>query len=221
MSQLDWIIPVGCLAVVAAAAAMRRRHEATASRLLAGQRGWEVSSRRERVWRDMLRDVSLLRIGHSRRLGTAFRTRRGFHVLSYTCETGFEHRRETHQWRVAAREIEHGCGRAAVTAEAWLLATTASPVAHRIPLDGGGERSPSNGTLTAVAENFEEWSGRLSGDLGAWFLSQPADRSWEILPGLIVGYEPGPFDDKAMEALATDAAQLLSHLARPSSAKAG
>jgi len=176
--QMDWIIPAGCMAVVAASIATRRRSEMIESRSLAGRHGWEVSPRRASHWQGLLRDVSLMQIGHSRRLGTAFRTQQGFCVLPYVCETGFEHRRETHRWRVIVREIEHGCGRAAVTGEDWLLATTASPVAHRIALGGSAEPSASNGKLTAVAEDLEEWNARLSGELEAWFLSQPTTRSW-------------------------------------------
>ncbi len=211
---MDWVIPVGCMAVVAASVTMRRRQERVESRSLAKQHGWEVSPRRASAWQDLLRDVSLRRIGHTRRLGTAFRTEQGFCVMPYVCETGFEHRRETHRWRLIVQEIEHPCGRAAVTGKDWLLATTASPVAHRIPLGATAESSASIGTLTAVAEDFEEWDARLRGKLEAWFLSQPADRSWEILPGLIVGYEPGPLEAEAMEALAEDAAHLLSHLTK-------
>ncbi len=208
------MIPVGFMAVVAASVSLRRRREAIESRTLAKQHGWQVSPRRASSWQVLLRDVSLMRIGHSRRLGTAFRTDRGFCVIPYVCETGFEHRRETHRWRMIVREIDHDYGRAAVTGKDWLLATTASPVAHRIPLGDRAEASASSGALMAVAEDAEEWTARLNGELQAWFQSQPADRSWEILPGLIVGYEPGPLEGEAMEALAEDAVQLVSHLAK-------
>ena len=224
------IIAGGGLAALAAGALMLRRHREDAGRLaLAARHGWEPSIRPQDHLLAHLRSVALLQIGHSRRIPEAFRTDQPTCIFPYVFETGFEERRRSHHWLLAASETTHSLSRATITRYDWLIATASGPATRVITLDAptvgvsgsgnAGERSrvqadsnthnqnadvptdspPDLGIkLVAIVEDEEAWRRRLVSDLARWFIDQPPSRSWEILPGLVVGYEPGRPEEKAM-----------------------
>lgn len=202
------IIAGGGLVTVLAAALTLRRHRATSLlKSLAGRRGWTMVSRGAKDWLRYLGGVALMQLGHSRRLGPMFQAADNLWLFSYIFETGFEHRRDTHTWRLVVCEIEHGYGRATVTRQDWLIAAGSSPGTHNISLNHqpGHERPPG---LQAVVEDPEAWSEHYSDELRQWFGSQPEERSWEFLPGLIVGYEPGGLQETELVSLEDSARKL-------------
>lgn len=195
---------------------MSRRGDDSESRsVLLGVPSRRVSgSRFEEDLLGRLSHLALTQIGHSRRIAEPLFRRGQSLAFSYVCETGFEHRRQSHHWLVVVREAEHECSRATITALDWLVAAAWAPAYReiRLPLraDGGG----ADGRLTAVVEDDEEWGRRLGGGLGEWLDRQPAERSWEIVPGLLVGYQAGRRGDEAilqLEAAADELATLLAN----------
>ncbi|MFQ5411129.1 MAG: hypothetical protein ACE5EC_02490 [Phycisphaerae bacterium] len=215
----------GLLVLTMGAIALRRQRERAARSALAARHGWTIPPYGRLSWSDRLGEVGPCRIGHGRRLGTVFRTRDGIWLFSYVCDTGFEHRRGRHAWRLAVCERSHGCGRASMTRDDWFIAMMTTPDSHTLSLAGdeASERRSNgrgvegqvewhpNGPV-ALVEDREEWRARLDAGLGAWFRAQPRKRSWQVLPGLIVGFEPGPFLEDCMEALAEATRQLAEGL---------
>lgn len=181
---------------------------------MAARHGWKMPPRTRDTWTERLAGIGPFRIGHDRRLSAVYRTRHGVWLFPYACDTGFEHRRGHHVWRLAVYEIAHPYGHAIVTCEDWLIAMLTTPVSHEIEIADGEtvERNP-NGPV-ALVEDREAWWSRLHGDLGAWFNAQPAMRSWQTLPGLVVGFEPGPFLENDMDSLADATRELADRLAK-------
>lgn len=207
---------------MAAAAMTLRRHREDASRLaLARRNGWEYAARPSDQLVARLRALAIMQIGHSRVMPESFRMKDRTSVSPYVFETGFDERRRTHHWLVASSEVLHACSRAAITHYDWLLATAACPACRLLRLDGASPtparasdvaESLRSNALTAIVFDEEEWRRRLVGDLAGWLLDQPPTRCWEILPGLVVGYEPGRPDEKAiveLEAATRALARLL------------
>lgn len=197
----------GLVVLTAGAIALRRQRDRATRRALAARHGWTMPPRTREAWAHRLVQAGPMRIGHSRRLGTPFRTQQGVWLFSFQCDTGFEHRRARHRWRMAACEAEHPLARATITREDWLLAMMSTPVRHALPI--GTDGSPP----MALVEDPEAWARILEDGLAAWFEAQPAARSWEFLPGLIVGYEPGPFLGEELEDLAGSARWLADRCA--------
>ncbi len=142
-----------------------------------------------RTWQVRLRDVLLVRIGHSRRFAAEMRLDDGLRLVSYSFETGFDAGRFSHSWRLVVAETSDDPGRAVVTRQPWLAAMAQGSMRREIrPAEP--ETAAGEDALIAVVEDEDAWRARLEGELGRWFVQQPAERSWEILPGLIVGHEP-------------------------------
>jgi len=181
---------------------------------MAERHGWKMPPRTRDVWTDRLAGVGPFRMGHDRRLSAVYRTRQGVWLFPYTCDTGFEHRRGRHAWRLAVCEIAHPYGHATITHEDWLIAMLSTNVSYEIEMAYGesAKRDP-NGPV-ALVEDREAWRDRLHGDLAAWFSAQNATRSWQTLPGLIVGFEPGPFLENEMDSLAEATRELADRLAQ-------
>lgn len=151
-----------------------------------------------------------MQVGHSHRVAGAFEAPGPTILFEYVCETGFESRRRTHRWMVAARESRHECSRATLNTEDWLCAAVASQADRRllIPSPDGAKRR------VAVVRDDTEWAARLDGDVGRWLGSQPSNRSWEVMPGYVVGYQPGPLNDAGLADLAEAGAELDARLCR-------
>lgn len=193
--------------------ALRYRRERSAYQKLAARHNWTVSLRQRKDWGPRLAGASLMHVGHTHRFGQGYRTEDGVWLLPYVFETGFEHRRNTHPWRVAVCEVEHGCARALVSREAWLLAAASAPYTTRIALDHSDPDPGSASGIVAVVEDHEAWTALLGTALRDWFSQQKAERSWEIVSGLIIGYEPGGFREADMAALAESVNELAALLA--------
>ncbi len=214
------VITGGGLAAVAAVAILWRRH-----RLLslggqwASRHGWTPYAGRSEDLLAALSDCALTQVGHSRRIPLALTAKGRLHLLSYVCETGFEKRCQIHRWIVAAQTTEHVFGRATITSQDWLIAAATAPTCHELPVrtlppssECPASPSQAGSGPIAIVEDSEEWVARLDARLRQWCLDQPADRSWEIVPGLIIGYEPGQLNEAKLAELgnATEAlAELL------------
>lgn len=189
---------------------VRRQREYRAGLRVARQHGWTVSARPTRYWRHLLRNVALFRVGHSRRIGHVLEAGEGVSLVPLVFDTGFGHRRNTHSLRVVVCACDHGAARATFTRQSWLAAAVRGPTAVELPLprDDG---EPASG-LVVVVQDVEAWQSCLDGGLGRWMRRQPAERSWEVLPGLIVGHEPGGFTAGGLTSLAAAAIELRSWL---------
>jgi hypothetical protein len=174
-----------------------RRHSLSVGRGLAKRRGWTLYPRHEAELLERLDGLALMQIGHSRRIARAFGASGRLFLFPYTCETGFEHRRQSHHWIVAACEVEHECSRATITAQDWLIAAASASCCRELPLSAptANTEATAGRGYAAIVEDPEEWQSRCRNGLQAWFASQPPNRSWEIVPGFIVGYEPGSQQD--------------------------
>ena len=160
-----------------------------------------------------LGDLALMQVGHSRRIAEKSGSERRPHLFVYVCETGFEHRRQSHSWQVAAYEIDHGSSRATVTAENWLIAAAWASACRELQVGRTNAGAAGSPPRVAIVEDAEEWDGRLRNGLTRWFQEQPAERSWEIVPGFVVGYQTGEGSAESMAELADAAGELAKLLA--------
>lgn len=151
-----------------------------------------------------LAGLSLLQVGHSRRIDAAFILPRGGYAICYQCQTGFDQNRYLHAWLVAAIEAPNGPDRAVITAQDWLRAAASSPSRRTLPV-GEIARLPKR---WAIVDDAERWRVRLDGEWGTWLSRQPDDRNWEFLPGWVVGYEPGGPEGPPLLALAAATREL-------------
>lgn len=201
---------------MAAAALVRHRRELAARRALAARHGWQIHGGPERELRARLGGAALMQLGHSRRVRNAFGARGRILLIHYVFETGFEDRRRSHHWLMAVGEIEHACSRATITRYDWLTIAAAGPAWRKLTVTPPGQPESGAGALAAVVEDAEEWRLRLD-DLRTWLFAQPPTRSWETLPGCVIGYEPGRFDEQRLVALESACRDFMARL----SAKAG
>lgn len=154
-----------------------------------------------------LRELALLQVGHSRRIEAAFVLPGGGFAFCYACQTGFDQDRFLHAWIVAAHEVDHDAGRAVITAQDWLRAAAQATSRRTILLRGKGDSQER----VALVEDADSWRRRLEGPVGRWLKTQSAERSWEFLPGWVVGYEPGSTEGRPLLAL-TAATRELAEL---------
>ncbi len=161
--------------------------------------------------RELMRSISglcLTQVGHSRRIEDDVVCTDRIVLFSYTCETGLEHERRSHRWRVAMCRLDCECSRAIVTAQPWLKAASWRPALAHIPING----VPGDGGLVALAEDGEEWHRRLDAGLGHWLARGETQRSWEVGHGIVVAYEAGRFDGSAQKGLRDAVAEFCSML---------
>lgn len=78
--------------------------------------------------------------------------------------------------------------------------------------DAAAAREP----WTLIVEDPEGWPDQLRRSLGDWLAPQPADRTWEILPDAIVGYQPAGRKPAATTELLEASRQLTRELAERS-----
>ena len=207
------IITSGGLAALSIAAlALRRQRERAVGRALAERHGWELYGGRQRDLQSRLGTASLMQVGHSRRIPEAFLSPGRAFLFSYVFETGFEHRRQSHRWMVVALEVEHGLSRATITTGSWLIAAATGASTQVLAVKSGLSSPRSTGARVAIVEDADTWARRLQGRPGDWLANQPAERTWEILPGFIVGYEPGRLQEDALARLAAAGKELAQAL---------
>ncbi len=114
---------------------------------------------------------------------------------------------------VVARHVAHGCSRATLTVHDWLVAAAWAPACREIRLPPHTDGSGADGRFVAVVEDDEEWDKRLRGGLVDWLDQQPAERSWEIVPGMLVGYQAARPGDEALLQLKAAVDELATLLA--------
>jgi hypothetical protein len=153
-----------------------------------------------------------MQVGHSRRIAENVVAAGRLHLFHYVCETGFEHRRQSHHWLVAAYAVEHGCSRATVTSLDWLIATAWSPACRELRLTEAAAGTEVKAGVIAIVEDLDEWEARLRKGLSGWFTAQPLEQSWEIIPGFVVGYQTGHRADETREQLGRATEELASLL---------
>lgn len=161
--------------------------------------------------RDLMKSISglnLTQVGHSRRIDDDIIRTDRILLFGYICETGLEHERRSHRWRVAMCNLEHGCSRATFTSQEWLLAASQRPALSRVTINGdrGDHR------LVALVEDADEWRRRLDSGLGDWLTRCAADCNWEILPGMVVAYESGRFERAAQVKLRDSLEEMCARL---------
>ncbi len=185
---------------------VRRQREFRAGLNIAARHGWKVSQQPARYWRHHLRNVAVFRMGHSRRIGHVLETGDGVSLVPLVFDTGFGARRSTHSLRLAVCDSSRSVTRATLTRQDWLVAAVAGPTAVQlVPFDENGSGAAR---FTAVIHDEDAWRTRLAGRLSQWLRNQPPERSWEILPGMIVGHEPGGFSEGGLTMLADAASEL-------------
>jgi len=208
----------GLSAVITATLLLRRYREKAARVTWARSHGWAIYPHEKRDLARRLRGLKLMQIGHSRRLLDAFRGAGPSHLFFYVCESGFENRRRLHYWMVAACEVDHGRGRAIMTAQRWLLEAATMPALRRMPLRNPGQAEAGAATIVAAVQDPEAWSGLLNRGLDGWLRAQGPDRNWEVLPGFVVGYQMGDHVGETVLDLARATAELAGQVARSSDA---
>lgn len=185
--------------IAATSIVLLRRHEKSVRVAQARRFGWTVDDRVGDDLRDRLRGLTLFEVGHSRRVDGACRRDGPNYLLQYLCETGFEHRRQTHRWSVVVVEARQSAGAAVLTTEDWLAVTAELPGRLTLRRDAARRGEPPR---LIIVEDEAAWRRRLAGPFGQWLDSQPQDRTWEILPDYVVGYEPGAPRESAYVELA-------------------
>ena len=205
--SLALIIAGWALAVVAASTLVWHRRRERATRFAwARDNKLEIYKGRSRDLMMQLRELALLQIGHSRRMEAAFVLPDGGFAFCYVCQTGFDEDRLLHAWIVVAVEVKHDAGRAVITAQDWLRAAAQSSSRRTLSHRGTGDLTET----VALVEDVETWRRRWEGPIGRWLKAQPAERSWEFLPGWIVGYEPGSAEGRPLLALSAATKELAA-----------
>ncbi len=213
MTHLDLIITSGGFAaVVVVALTLRRRRERLQRLALAAHRAWELPTQSNQQLLTRIKDVALTQIGHGRRITASYRTKGRTTVFSYEFETGLEQRRRLHPWLVVVQEVNHGCSRATITRHEWVAATVRCSAYHTIRGTPSASITAGNAENTAIVEDADEWKPTLAGPVGQWLADQPRDRTWEVLPGLIVGYQPGMLQVDELEAMTVATGALARQL---------
>jgi hypothetical protein len=196
------IAGTAALAVGTATIVLRRLREATRLRQLSARLGWPLRLGRNDSIDARAHDLSLMKVGHSRRIGALFEASRDIRLFSYTYESGTEFDRSTHTWRVAICPIAVRARWALLSNEPWLLAAGAAqrlePVDLQPFLETGAVISPH----AFVADDATFWQARLTPKLAAFLTQQSRERSWEIVPGLVAAFEPGACTAEEMAAIA-------------------
>lgn len=193
--------------------AWRRLREVNRVRRFAVDHQWNGISGGRGVLRRRLSEAAISGIGHSRRFRHVYRDKNSVAVASYVFETGMESNRATHSWRVAMVDLDNVERYAILTCESQLAASARrrglEPMnVMRLPADAT-PKSPHQ----FFADDGEYWTRRCVGPLAQFFTQQSRERTWEILPGLLVAYEAGPFVERDVVAMVDQVArcaQLLS-----------
>ncbi|RIK69198.1 MAG: hypothetical protein DCC65_00160 [Planctomycetota bacterium] len=182
----------GLVLVVAVSVVWLRRHDRALRAAQATRHGWILVDHDEDEITAQLRGLTLFEVGHSRRIVSAFGQNADLRLFQYVCETGFEHRRRSHRWVVLSSATATGTGPAVISREEWLLAAAQLPGRRSIRV---APASSGAGALSAVVDDREHWEDRLAAGLAEWLAGQPTNRCWEVLPGHVVVYDPGPIEE--------------------------
>ena len=199
------------LGVVAAVAmALRRRQERSILEAWAGRHGWQMEPSATELTR-LLSCSSLMKIGHSRRFSAIAADPQGVRLFEYACETGFEHDREQHRWFGAIVPVDHRHSHTVFTHEPWVVAVAMKPSYELIP-SGNGVDAGEHRTGVMLAEDPVEWKDLPATELGKRLGKESSNRSWEVLPGCLLCFEPVPGDESQVSELASAAKEIARFL---------
>jgi len=190
----DGIILAGGVLTVAAAVVLtlRRRQERSILQDWASGHGWSIDVGPVDRMMPRLSRLALMQIGYRRRILSIVHDPNDVHVFEFTCETGLDHDRQSHRWIVVAVPLGGPALRATISSEPWVIAAAMRPAYRRLAIGTNGTNAERNGVPIAVVEDEIAWSRLLEGEVGARLRRQPSARSWEVLPDLLVGYQPAP-----------------------------
>ncbi len=208
----------GCalLAIIALTVIWQRRRDRAARRTWARRHGWRMFVRGGDEFLSRLSNITLLQLGYDRRVEAAFSADGPLFLLAYQCRTGFEDRRRMHRWVIAVVQVEHALGRAAFTTEVW-LADAAKMLTLR-PLRptsrGLGDAAGATNGRMILVEDPGCWTDVYGRKLLGWLEKEPSRRTWELVPGYLIGYEPGRLGDDSFGDLPARARQFAAMLAK-------
>jgi hypothetical protein len=186
MDRAGVIAAVSAVGLTIGSRALRRSWRAVALGARARRVGATAIRTRQRRRDTIIRSLALSQFGYSRRIVDSL-TVNGLTVYSYAFETGFDRERRTHRWCVVSREAAHGMPRAVITAQPRLLPAVCDAALIEVDVDAATQARW--GGLRLLTSDDQPWTARLDGAIGAWIATQPAARTWEVLPGRIVAYE--------------------------------
>ena len=188
--------------VAAVALALRRRQERSVVEDWAARHGWTLEAGATEMAR-RLAASALMQIGHSRRFSAIAADPHGVRLFEYGCETGFEHDREQHRWIGVFVPVDHGRTRAVISNEEWVIAAAMQPGYERIAPADSSKVDTTNSQRIALVEDGEAWRKSLNEELGRRLAAEPMQRSWQVLTGSLVGFEPAPIGDAGVTELAS------------------
>jgi hypothetical protein len=189
--------------VAAVAMALRRRQERSILEGWAARHGWTLETAETAEMPMKLAGSVLLQIGHSRRFSAIAGDPQGVRLFEYACETGFEHEREQHHWVGVVVPVEHDKPRATFTREDWAIALAVRPGFEQIVLGDSVAAASDKNMRIALVEDAELWRVALASELGKRLTAEASARTWEVIPGALVGFEAAPRDESSVTELAS------------------
>jgi len=215
------IAGTAALGVGAATVVLRRLRDTARLRHLATRLGWPLRLRGREAIDAKTYDLTLMGVGHSRRVGAVFQASRDIRIFSYTYETGTEADRATHTWRVATCPIAPTVRWALVTNESWLQAAAATSRLAPVDLQPFLEPDALASPHEFLSNDPAFWQHCMTGKLAAFVTQQSRERSWEIVPGLVAAFEPGGAAADEMAAMADQMNRFVQLLSESLGAEVG
>lgn len=215
------IAGTAALAVGTATVVLRRLREAARLRQLGARLGWRMRARGGNAVDTYSTDLTIMNVGHSRRVGASFEATRDIRLFSYTYESGTESDRATHTWRLATCPIEGRVRWAIVSNESWLLAAGAANQLEPFDLTPFLEPGAVGSPHSFITNDPLYWSKRMTPKLAAFLTQQSRERSWEIVPGVVAAFEPGPCTAEEMAAMADQMKRFVQLLSEALGAEVG
>ena len=92
------------------------------------------------------------------------------------------------------------------------MAAVTNPTTRRIGLSVETVGAPKVEKRIVIMEDGDAWKPLLQSDLGIVLRKGPATRTWEVLPGMVISYQPVPIETDAMEELVSAGKELAKLL---------
>ncbi len=200
--MIGYVVALLSLAALALATYVRQRRAQRRRRDLLPGAAWIPPERLHVDLPDEAFALAPMTCGHSRRVLAAW------HIdspagdraaIEYAFDSGFGERRRTHAYRIVLRAIDEVRGPALATRDEVLAARAALTAVCEARCGPWRVLSSSGGDARA----FETMP-------VSWWEEQPAERNFEIRPGLLAAYERGAMDEFTLP----DLMQALDALAR-------
>ncbi|HPF37700.1 MAG TPA: hypothetical protein P5081_07695 [Phycisphaerae bacterium] len=202
------IAGMSAIGVAVATLLYRRVRETSRIRRLASRLGWSVRLRGRDAVLARAGALSLMRIGHSRRIGALFEPRPGVLAFSYSYETGTEIDRMTHSWRVVLCDVDCPLRWSILTDQDWLIAAARVRRMRSFDLAPFAEADAIRSPHAFMTDDPDDWRDKMTPRLAAFLTQQSRERSWEISPGMVAAFEPGAFLESEMAAMVDQTSRL-------------